>query len=332
MLKRHVLLFNKDVGNESGSGGSGDSSGGAGASGQGTGNSGASGGGGFSSGQGAGNSGNGAGFFSPTSNTSGSNDKNKVQYPENWKLGLPPELQEDSALKVIQDIPSLAKSYISAQKLVGADKIVIPGKFATEEDWNNVYKKLGLPSDIKEYPINFNKDAGIPEDFFNTFKENAYKAGVLPQQAQKLADWFAEANVKAMDEFKATAQKQFDLDTGALKNEWGAAYEQKVLAAGNAAKHFGGEQFQNYLRESGLSNNVQLVKVFAKVAEVLKEDTINPGSGSSGNLHTPDAAKEKVNTILRDFNNPYYLKDHPNHKLAVNEVSTLMQQAYPNKK
>ena len=34
----------------------------------------------------------------------------------------------------IKDIESLAKSYVHAQKLVGADKIPVPNKFATEKE------------------------------------------------------------------------------------------------------------------------------------------------------------------------------------------------------
>ena len=54
---------------------------------------------------------------------------------QNWKDSLPEELKAEKALESIQDIPGLAKSYIHAQKMIGSDKIPVPNKFATDEDW-----------------------------------------------------------------------------------------------------------------------------------------------------------------------------------------------------
>ena len=51
-----------------------------------------------------------------------------------WKESLSEELRSDKSLENIKDIEGLAKSYVHAQKLVGADKIPVPNKFATEKD------------------------------------------------------------------------------------------------------------------------------------------------------------------------------------------------------
>ena len=48
----------------------------------------------------------------------------------------------------------LLKSYKHAQKLVGADKIPVPNKHATEEDWNEVFKRLGAPDKPEDYKYN----------------------------------------------------------------------------------------------------------------------------------------------------------------------------------
>ena len=62
-----------------------------------------------------------------------------------WKASLSDEIRNEKSLENISDIESLAKSFVHAQKLVGADKIPVPNKFATEDDWNKVYEKLGRP-------------------------------------------------------------------------------------------------------------------------------------------------------------------------------------------
>ena len=63
-----------------------------------------------------------------------------------WRESLPEDLKSDPSLLTVKDVPGLAKSYIHAQKMIGADKLAIPGKNASEEEWSAVYEKLGKPA------------------------------------------------------------------------------------------------------------------------------------------------------------------------------------------
>ena len=64
---------------------------------------------------------------------------------------LPEELQTEPSLRNFTDAAGLAKSYVHAQKMIGADKLPLPGKSATDEEWNNVYQKLGRPNAADQY-------------------------------------------------------------------------------------------------------------------------------------------------------------------------------------
>ena len=72
-----------------------------------------------------------------------------------WRHQLPKELQEDVTLRKFTSISALASSYLNAQKLIGSDKIPVPGKHATEDDWKNVFQKLGLPETPDKYEVKF---------------------------------------------------------------------------------------------------------------------------------------------------------------------------------
>jgi len=74
---------------------------------------------------------------------------------ENWKDSLPDDLKGEKALESIQDIPGLVKSYVHAQKMIGSDKIPVPNKYATDEDWQAVYSKLGRPESPDAYEFKF---------------------------------------------------------------------------------------------------------------------------------------------------------------------------------
>ena len=58
-----------------------------------------------------------------------------------WRSDIPEDIRSHKSLETIQDVGSLAKSYVNAQSMIGADKVVKPGKFATSDDWNSFYDK-----------------------------------------------------------------------------------------------------------------------------------------------------------------------------------------------
>ena len=73
----------------------------------------------------------------------------------NFKDLIPENFREEKALDNFNNMEDFVKSYLHAQKLVGADKIPVPNKHATEEDWNEVFKRLGAPSDPNDYKYDF---------------------------------------------------------------------------------------------------------------------------------------------------------------------------------
>ena len=77
-----------------------------------------------------------------------------------WRSEIPEEIKDHKSLETIQDVPGLIKGFVHAQSMIGADKLAIPGKHATDDDWNAVYGKLGRPNEAKDY----NLAATIPDD------------------------------------------------------------------------------------------------------------------------------------------------------------------------
>ena len=57
---------------------------------------------------------------------------------------IPEELRDHPSLSPIKDVENLARSYVNAQRLIGADKIPMPVN-PTEEDLDRIYSKLGTP-------------------------------------------------------------------------------------------------------------------------------------------------------------------------------------------
>jgi hypothetical protein len=252
---------------------------------------------------------------------------------QDWRSTLPKELQEDASLKVFNDITGLAKSYISAQKLVGADKIPVPSKHATDEDWRGVYHKLGLPQDVKEYAVKFKDGTQIDPKFVDGFKDQAYKSGILPKQAQALADWFSQANGEAETSVLEDFKKDQVNRTNDLRKEWGSAFEQKALAAQSVVTEIADEDMVKYLNDSGLASEPRLIKLLAGIHDkYMKESTEVGGRSNKEPVMTPKDAQGEINKVMSQVGtHPYFLKDHPGHKDALAEMQHLFKMVNPSK-
>ena len=67
------------------------------------------------------------------------------QPTKSWKEAISEEFRNDPNIEKFTEIDALAKSYINATKMIGQDKVAVPNKNSTEDQWNEVYEKLGRP-------------------------------------------------------------------------------------------------------------------------------------------------------------------------------------------
>ena len=90
-----------------------------------------------------------------TESTLTNSEETTTEAETNWKDALPEEVREDPSMQAIQSVDNLAKSYVNAQKMVGSDKIIVPNKYAEDNEWNDVFTKLGLPEKAEDYDLTF---------------------------------------------------------------------------------------------------------------------------------------------------------------------------------
>jgi len=252
-----------------------------------------------------------------------------ISIPDNWKESLSEDLRNDPNMGPITDLPGLAKSFIHAQKMVGSDKFSIPDKHATDDDWRSVFSKIGLPEKIADYEFKVPENSQFEDGFMTQFKEQAFSAGILPRQVEPLLKWYSEANNKALSDLQAQQASETQTELSQLKQEWGQAYDQNVNLAKQAAKATGMENVFDWLNETGLGDNPMMIKMLSKFGSLMKEDTIADSGAQS--VHTPGDYQSQITKITGDMAHPYYKADHPGHKTAVAEVSSLYENLYPKK-
>ena len=253
---------------------------------------------------------------------SGDPTPNTPETNVDWKGSLPDDIAGDKSLENIKDISSLAKSYIHAQKLVGADKIPVPNKYATDKDWDEVYSRLGRPKTADEYKFDV-KD--VNQDGLKSFANQAHKMGLLPHQANEMVKWYQE-NVNSENQAKDVAAETARTEaTANLKKEFGLAFDQKLKAASALAKQYVDAKVLDAPMADGskLGDNPAIIKAFANLAAKMGEDQFVNSSGPV--FMTPKQIDKQIGDLTAP-GSAYWHKNHPNHTIAVEEVLALREQ------
>lgn len=238
---------------------------------------------------------------------------------------LPEDLRAEPSLRNFTDPVSLAKSYVHAQRMIGADKIPLPGKSATEDEWRQVYKRLGAPDSAKGYDFKVGADV-MRDTEIEAFRTAAFEAGLNSKQAGRIAQ-FLEGTVTqsraAMEEGADAVRYAGEQE---LRQEWGQAFDQQVQLAHKAAVTFLGntDLLDTVELADGrlLGDHPAIVKMFANLAKEIGEDNLL--GDASELVMTPAEAQNKISEMTRQ-GTPYWDKFHPEHRAYVDEALRLRE-------
>ena len=243
-----------------------------------------------------------------------------------WKEAISQEYRSNPNIEKFTELDALAKSYINAVSMIGTDKIPLPGKSATDEQWNEVYNKLGRPESPDKYTLEFKTDvAPVDENVIKGFAQNAHKLGLNNKQAQGILEFYKqtlEGSAKEMNVNMETAQAEA---ANMLRAEWGKSYDDNLKKASAVAQtYLEPELLDTQLRDgSRLGDNPKIIKAFANIANLLSEDKII-GTESDNIIQGREIEKE-IEELTSDRQGAYWNKMHPNHNKVVNQVLALRE-------
>jgi len=243
-----------------------------------------------------------------------------------WKEAISEEFRQDPNIEKFTEIDALAKSYINATKMIGQDKVALPNKNSTEDQWNEFYDKAGRPESADKYSLNVKSDV-VPLDngAVKQFAENAHKLGLSNKQAQGVLEFYKNSMEGTAQQSKVdteTAQVQAEQE---LRQEWGREFENNVKKAGALAKANINSDILDLELKSGIrvGDHPELIKGFAKIASMMSEDKIvSPESDSTSKITDIES---EISTITNNTDGPYWNKQHPDHDKVVQQVYTLRE-------
>ena len=245
-----------------------------------------------------------------------------------WKNTISEQFRNDPSIEKFTEIDALAKSYINATKMIGQDKLVIPTNNSTEDQWNEVYSKLGRPESADKYSLDATSEiVQMDDNAIKSFAEQSHKLGLNNKQAQGILEYYKnnmEGTAQQSRIDTETAQTQAEQQ---LRQEWGRDFEGKVKQAGALAKaNIDPEvldmQLQNGIR---LGDHPEIIKGFAKIASMMSEDKIL--GTESENVNTTKDLESEIAAIMNNKDGPYYNNNHPDHDKMVQQVYTLREMA-----
>lgn len=248
-----------------------------------------------------------------------------------WFDQLPEELKGSKSLAKFKDVNNLAQAYVHAESLIGRDKIPVP---KTDEDWQDVYNRLGRPATPDDYTLNADalKQMQLPEDITSVleedlkwFKPTAHNLGLNDRQATALMQAFV-ANVGETMSSRATDQDtELKQCENMLRKEYGQAYDSKVTIAQRALFTLGGEKLVDEVNKTSLGRNPAFVNMFVRIGEQMHEEL---GLDLGGQPDTPADLDSQIQELQR---HPAFLDStHPEHKSVVDRIRVLFERRYPN--
>ena len=240
----------------------------------------------------------------------------------NWLDGLDEAYRQNPLINKWGSLNDFAKTHLNAQKLIGADKVAIPGKAATDEEWQSLYQRLGAPEDPNQYEVE--QTDVFDEASFTAFRNKAYEIGLSNKQAQEIAGLYQDQIATGREALNQRAEEARFSGEQELRKEFGQNFEQRLTQAQAAARTVMGdtEIFDEIKLADGrsLGDHPAIIRTFSRMAEMLGEDGL-VGEPTDVVMSSQDA-KQLISEHMRP-NTPYTIAGHPEHDMAVAEVLRL---------
>ena len=245
--------------------------------------------------------------------------------PPEWAKGInvEPDILKAPMFSSVKSIDDVVKGYYHAQKMVGADKVVLPTKNSSPEEWKAFYNKLGVPESVDKYEL---ETPFKGTDFETKVKQKAFELNLKPDQAKALIDLMEERNSSIVDDYEKEEQANLAKVKETLTKEWGTAYDRKISNAQKVIKHFGGEDMlKAVVNDPTVGNNETVLRLLAAIGDKLhQEDTFQQDVVTKFGT-TKEEAKKKINEMMGDMKHPYHNRDHASHADAIKQMLDLQE-------
>lgn len=222
-----------------------------------------------------------------------------------WKDNLPEEMRHELSLDTFDSIPEAMRQLISAQRMIGKDKVVIPNDKSSQAEIDAFYNAIGRPESPDKYEYQAPNDIDIVDFSPETMKpifEDLHKSGMTQNQLNVAMGHFHNY-VKGLQEQVAQEEEQeFQAAEAMIKEELGESLDDmqhhaNLLIAENSPN----EEFKSKLLEAVNDNNLRPL-IFSFLGNVHKKhfsqhDGMPPSDGPAAD-GSPAALEAKAKELM----------------------------------
>lgn len=221
-------------------------------------------------------------------------------------LAATPELQSYARDKGWADAGQVVDSYRNLEKLHGVppDRLLkLPAEGAEAAEWGDVYAKLGRPAEAAGYELDDAVEAEAEIKILPAFREKAHEMGLSQAQARNLADWYQATMTQAAETVSTKADEaaavELQAEMSALRQEWGAGFDEGDAAATRALKAFVPPGKAEALREAlGLREAMNMLR---RMGEAIGEHrAVDAPGGGAGFEGSPSWAAQEIRNKMSD--------------------------------
>lgn len=209
-----------------------------------------------------------------------------------------------------------AKGAASLNKKIGEKGIIPPGEDASPEERAEFYNKLGRPEAADAYSWEPGEGFEVDADIYASRTEKLHEVGLSDSQHKVVMDLYKEEMGRMTEDFQNHQAEVARETEASLKAEWGKDYDGRVKSAAKVAEKFG---VIDSFKDSGLINNLGVIKLLDGVARATREDGVDSSQGGQGSVDEQLAAI-KAHPGWKD-------KTHPEHRSLVERAVNLRKNA-----
>ncbi|MCI0372731.1 MAG: hypothetical protein L0214_15465, partial [candidate division NC10 bacterium] len=153
-----------------------------------------------------------------------------------WRAGLPEDVRSAPTIAGLkagtaaEAVAVMAPMLLSAERMVGAEKVAIPGKEAKPEEWAAFWNRLGRPEKSDGYEIPKEGLKSLKPDqqaeWIKGLHGRLHELGLSRQQAAGVLRFFDEdqALAAAAEEKRVADEKA--AGEAALRKTWGESFDE----------------------------------------------------------------------------------------------------------
>lgn len=245
-----------------------------------------------------------------------------------WRDTLDEDIRNEKSLETFKTVKDIARSFVNTKRMVGKDKIAIPGKNATEGEWNAYYDAVGRPKTPEDYRL------PIPEETKEYFDEELIKEarGIFHKMGfnQKQVDalWaFEQKRLVAGVKQVADEEIQKNEEAEILIDEiFGNAKEQSLHLANRVIA----ENYPNETRRGKLLEAINKSSAKPYIMELLSivgKKFIEHGIPTDVPLPGQVSVEEMKSQLSEYMRTDAYLnRSNPDHKFALDKALRMREE------